>query len=611
MMRSTSKLSNPQSEVRESDVNRFTTLVLGVVFALFPVLLYLPGSIYLTNTGEFSLRPGDLVLIFLPAFLFSAVIGVGLVSIFPKVTRRHLVALTFALGLLFWLQGSILVWQYGVFDGRDVQWDEHRINGLIDSPFWLLLIAFSLSMPAVFIRLCRPAAIVILGIQTTLLLYGASVDLSKPDDPTVRNFTIDTSQKYAFAENTNVILIVLDAFQSDVFLEIVSDSPEYAAPLEGFTYFKNAVAGSNYTELAIPALLTGEVYDNSIPRDQFLQEAFLRHSIMVQLIRQGFAVDIYPWLGWGNESIYFDEGIASNLTRIEGGVATEPTFSEKKAKEALHLLDLSMFRVAPHYIKPRVYNDNDWLMTYIASFLVPDGVKSVVSTDNLFTIGAMVDRMPAKLPTERGEKAFKYYHLAGVHSPLSVNEDLQFSNATIPFSRENYVRQAKANLRYLADFFAKLKAAGIYDKSLILVIGDHGSGESPEMYIERPGASREPFRLNGTKRNFRRDKARAIPLVLIKPINSQGGFRISEVPVALTSIPATILSELDLGIRLDQESMFRTEAPGDFLRYHSAFGFNPNQSEYVDDITVYEIDGDSWLNESWTVHEIRQPGYLP
>jgi hypothetical protein len=610
-MRSTNNLSNPQSEVREREINRFNTLVLGVVFVLFPVLLYLPGSIYLANTGQFSLRPGDLALIFLPAFLFSAVIGVGLISIFPKATRRHLVALTFALGLLFWLQGSIFVWQYGVFDGRDIQWDEHGANGLIDSPLWLLLIVFSLSMPAVFIRLCRPAAVVIIGIQTTLLLYGASVDLSKPDDPTVRNFSIDTSQKYAFSENINVILIVLDAFQSDVFLEIVSDGPEYEAPLEGFTYFRDAVAGSNYTELAIPALLTGEVYDNSIPREQFVQEAYLRHSIMIQLMRHGFVVDIYPWLGWGNESIYFDERIASNLTRIESSAATEPTFSEKKAKEALHLLDLSLFRVAPHYLKPGVYNDKKWLMTYIASFLVPEGVKHVVSTDNLFTIGAMVDRMPAQLSTKRGEKAFKYYHLAGVHSPLSVNEDLQFSNTTIPFSREHYVRQAKANLRYLADFFAKLKAAGIYDKSLILVVGDHGSGESPEMYIERPGASREPFRLNGTKRNFRRDKARAIPLVLIKPIRSQGSFKISEVPVALASIPATILSELGFGIGLDQKSMFRTEESDDFLRYHSAFGFNPNQSEYVDDITVYEIDGDSWLNESWTVHEIRRPGYLP
>ncbi len=429
-MRSTSNSSNPQSEVRERDIIRFSTLVFGVVFVLFPVLLYFPGSIYLSNTGEFTLRPGDLVLIFLPAFLFSAVIGVGLISIFPKVTRRHLVALTFAFGLLFFLQGSFLVWQYGVIDGRDIPWDEHRVNGLIDSPLWLLLIVFSLSMPAVFIRLCRPAAVVIIGVQITLLLYGTSVDLSKADDPTVRNFTIDTSQKYAFAENINVILILLDAFQSDVFLEIVSEGPDYAAPLDGFTYFRDAVAGSNYTELAIPALLTGKVYDNSIPREQFLQEAYLRHSIMIQLMRHGFVVDIYPWIGWGNESIYFDEGIASNLTRIEGGMATEPTFTEKKAKQALHLLDLSLFRVAPHYLKPRVYNDQNWLMNYIAAYLLPDGVKQIVSNDNLFTIGAMVDRMPAQLSTKRGEKAFKYYHLAGVHSPLSVNEDLQFSNTT-------------------------------------------------------------------------------------------------------------------------------------------------------------------------------------
>ena len=85
----------------------------------------------------------------------------------------------------------------------------------------------------------------------------------------------------------------------------------------------------------------------------------------------------------------------------------------------------------------------------------------------------------------------------------------------------------------------------------------------------------------------------------------------SEAPVTLTGIPATIFSELGLDSGLDRASMFDTKEADNVLRYHSAFEFGSNKSEYVDDITVYEIDGDSWLNESWTVREIRRAGNSP
>jgi hypothetical protein len=242
---------------------------------------------------------------------------------------------------------------------------------------------------------------------------------------------------------------------------------------------------------------------------------------------------------------------------------------------------------------------------------VPEGVKQVVSQDDQFTIGALVEQAPEVLSTSRGAAVFKYYHLSGVHSPLSVSESLQFTESTMPFSRENYIRQAKANVLYLEKFLEKLIDAGIYDKSLIVVVGDHGSGESSEMYIEPPNVSRDPYRLDGTKRNFRRDKARAIPLVLVKPLNAHGSMVTSDAPVELASVPATILAELGVATELERPSMFDVQSNEQRTRFHSAFEFSPNKSEYVDDITVYRIDGDSWKNGSWTVHEIRRVGYTP
>ena len=54
-------------------------------------------------------------------------------------------------------------------------------------------------------------------------------------------------------------------------------------------------AGGSYTELAIPALLTGRIYDNSEPKESFLSAAYLNDSIFARLKRSGVRVDIYPW----------------------------------------------------------------------------------------------------------------------------------------------------------------------------------------------------------------------------------------------------------------------------------------------------------------------------
>lgn len=585
---------------------RMSTIVLAAVFPLFSLLLYLPGTLYFSNADQFSLRLRDLVLIFGPAFLFSAVVAVVLLRLMPKTLRGRLIAVAFGLGLAIWMQGSLLVWQYGTFDGRAIPWEQFWRNGVIDTPIWVLLLGAALILPGSLIRTGRIVALIVMTVQSAMLVLSAGSAASETEAASARNYHVDTAPKYAFSGNRNVMLFVLDAFQADAFQEIVQTEPKYAGYFDGFTWFRNAVAVANYTELAIPGLLTGRMYDNSEPRREFLREAFLESGIMSILKRAGFVVDIYPWMGWGNESIYFDEAIASNLTLIDEQQAPQPTFTEKKGKEALHLLDLSFFRAAPHIVKPAIFNDQKWLITYAATYLLPEGVKQTVATDDLFAINTFLEKAPTPLRTDRGDRVFKYFHLKGGHSPLTVDEELRFTDHTIPFSRKAYLDQAKANLEYLHRFFEKLRASDIYDSTLILVVGDHGSGESPEMWLGG-GPDAAPMRLDGTKRNFRRDQARALPVVLIKRIGATGPLVQLDAPVSLSDVPATILSELDMTPVGDGRSMFDVSVDEPRSRYHAAFEFSPNQSGFVEPITLYRVEGDSWLDSSWTVERILYP----
>jgi len=63
------------------------------------------------------------------------------------------------------------------------------------------------------------------------------------------------------------------------------------------------------------------------------------------------------------------------------------------------------------------HNDQKWLVSYAATYLLPEGVKQVVASDNQFDIHTFVENAPEQLPTDRGERVAKYYHLKGAHSP--------------------------------------------------------------------------------------------------------------------------------------------------------------------------------------------------
>jgi hypothetical protein len=554
----------------------FLAPVLAAALLLFTLGVSLPATLYLTNAGEFTIAVGDLLLVAIPAFLVALAFAASLIHFVRVLQRPRIVALLFALAVLVWFQGNVLVWQYGPLDGRAIDWSAHRINGVIDGFIWIAGLLAAIRWPLPISRMAPLVATVLLSLQAVLLLITGVQAAGAAVPGTIKDYEIDESSKYSFSRERNAILVVLDETQSDVFAEILEADETYARVFDGFTYFPDAVAASNFTELAVPALLTGRLYDNSIPKDQYMKEAFLGDSsLLATLKRSGYHVEIFPWVGWGNESIFFDDTIADNLKSVtDARVQKEVFLSEKKAREIVHLLDLSVFRSVPHFIKPHVHKDQRWLLMDLISNVVPDDVKQVISADDdQFETSVFATQANDRLRADRRGNVFKFYHLKGAHAPLTVDADLRTGNTQVPFTRENYVRQLQASLRGLETFFSALRRAGIYDTSLIVVAGDHGSGSIQELHVNSPGdrppTSRVPA--GASARNFREDKARGIPLVLVKRIEATGPMTVSSYPVSVMDIPATIVEELGLGQAQSRMSMFDPGRRTGRVRQYAAF----------------------------------------
>jgi len=394
---------------------------------------------------------------------------------------------------------------------------------------------------------------------------------------------------FSFSTRGNVILFVLDGFQTDIFNEVVSEDVRHRETFAGFTYFRNASSGFNSTYPSIPLILTGQYYDNSKPFQDFLEQAFLSASSMPRVLKEnGFRVDLFPWIP---QAVHYDHRVFSNFTEIGDAVYDQ---------EELHtLLGVSVFRYSPHFLKPFLVGGLHSAAAgpkkirgapvKIGRYrnvarrvppMFPDRDRERLS-DLRF-----VERMAALSAAVDSPPTFKYYHLLGLHPPIRMNERLEYEK--LDSSRDNYKRYAHGVLSYTRMMLEVLRGVGVFNNSLILIVADHGlSMHLPDRYGRRQIA-------------WGFWKGRALPLVLLKTPGSRGPMEASDAPVSLSDIPGTVL-------RVMQAPQAATAGPSmtevredderDRLFYQYKAGNWTN--EYLHKLVEYRVSGFSWLTDSW------------
>jgi hypothetical protein len=120
-------------------------------------------------------------------------------------THQRAVVLVFALGLLFWIQGNLLVWDYGVFDGREIVWKDYRLNGIIDSAIWIAVLGIAFLKAPFFYKHIARASVVLLIIQGGGL---AAEIFQGPDEPEWKSYVIgyDDEKMFEFSWSTTGLI---------------------------------------------------------------------------------------------------------------------------------------------------------------------------------------------------------------------------------------------------------------------------------------------------------------------------------------------------------------------------------------------------------------------
>ncbi len=594
--------------------------------------LFGPAQIFLTNSLEFHFDFIHLLprLGLVAACLFLAL--TALLGLLPRRFRLHErgVALVLALGILLWLQGNILLWQYGALSGQEIDWGARTLYGLVDSPVWIAGLLLALWRPGFFYRRTRGIAASLLLIQ---LLSSSITVVRQPEAPSFKKLQVDHTQDFAFSGRRNVIVLILDSFQSDIFQEIIDRDPAYRDMFRGFTYFRNTTGGFPSTYASVPLILTGQSYSNSEPIQDFVSRAYRSESSLpFQLRRRGWQVNLVPAV---QSTILFDPQVVSNL---------EPRRQQVEASRLAWVYDLTLFRYLPHFAKRAVHNGGDWLLSRWMSGDVLDNLLGKDDPERGTHLSARLRRRTRRAHTRIGRETrrigilrlrrtkavnsdsrfvssflmqsavmsdddvFKFYHWRGPHEPICMNAELE--KVSLPLSRDSLVDLARGELKLVEIFLGGLRELGIYERSLIFIMADHGHSQGA-IGVRLPDDLQAAGPPAGSRSPLIKVMGSGIPLLLVKRAGDSGELRVSDVPASQADVSSTIFAELGLGLRGAGEPLFRIQPgqPRERRFFHYTWEHRDWMNLYLPDLVEYRIQGHGWLASSWqATGRVLKPG---
>lgn len=556
-----------------------------IVSSVFSLTLFFfgPTHIYFTNIVEYASPFSKILPLFVGLSVLCALL-LTMLGFLKNPLFEKAIALLFCFSFLLWLQGNVLVWNYGPLDGRQIDWDAGTVYGVIDSAIWAALIILALIMSARVCRIARGASMALILIQLISTLF---VVTRAPDASHLHGKSAAPDETvFEFSPGKNVVIIILDSFQGDIFQEIIDESQHYRDVFEGFTYYRNALALYPTTFASVPSIISGRSYENTMPIVPYYRDVFPADSLPRILTENGYQVDL---IGFGK------------IIRALGSTAPSShelqDFADRNStlREAAFIFDVTLFRYLPHFIKKYVYNNQSWrfvnLGTDAALGEFPHG-------RHRNSIGFM-KKMAREGRVGSERNVFKLIHIWPPHLPIVLNERLEFE--ALEANRDNFKKQAKGSLELVNMQLEMLRRIGVYDDTLIFVLADHGIGWKVEM--EENGSTEDS---DDTLSMQDRIKGRALPLFLVKPFMATEKLKISDAPVSLSDVAGTIVSELGLEAEIPGTSVLKIKDSDvrhrRYLHYEwewAHWGVWYQNTGYLPPLREYTVSGPSWLDESW------------
>ena len=246
-----------------------------------------------------------------------------------------------------------------------------------------------------------------------------------------------------------IFILILDEFTRPALLDShgnidAARFPHFAELARQSTWFTNATANAEYTTRSIPVIVTGSFPHGNDPSDSSYPDNLFR------LLAPDYDITIHEV-----------------VTRFCAGPGYRCPDADR-VQERGHLLD-AVFKLYLLRIAPR-------------------SVVMKLEADDLRTEQHRFQEFLDEIGAPGGKPPFQFMHLELPHAPYMLTSgggireeapggfDPTFAGDTalLQHLRDNYERQIEYVDRELGRFMDKMKQAGLWERSLIIVTSDHG-----------------------------------------------------------------------------------------------------------------------------------------
>lgn len=439
-------------------------------FFVYTFLFYGPIKLYIENKDVLWYS-------FSSAIVATAVISVialvviTLISTIPKkIIHEGLCCLIFAIALGLFIQGNFMNIDYGsgVLDGSEIAWKDYTTYGAINSAVWAACLAMPFAFYMVF-RIQWRKVLIFSSLGLVLVQVVILSVLLLQNSSGLHKVTYEVTREgiYELSEKDNTIVFVLDSFDEEYLDKVKENFPDYEEKMKGFTEYDNTLASASGASVALPSMLTGEIYTKDTGYVNYIEGIWNDKNVYSTLNANGVDTRIYA------QTEYF----GSNSKEHVGNIVDYMDGAGVNLSMIKNIYKYTAYTYMPHYFKQYFWMDLDSISTYKS--------KNVYTMNDAKFYSDYV-RSEGFVYSDEYKNAVRIYNLDGARSPYTLTK-----NTIKSINGTSLDEQIYGCFNCLFTMMDDLKENGKYKDATIIItanIGNTGLTQHPVLLIKEAGS---------------------------------------------------------------------------------------------------------------------------
>ena len=551
-----------KTELKHNKSRIFLSVLCGFSLALTLILRPII-SFYIANEGEFWFSLESVIgLVFL---IFSGLgFLVALIHYFLPDKSRFSFRLLFAamvaaVSICIFVQNHFMSSYLPVLTGDPIDWSLYGTQNIFSIALWIGIILCFLLLTLICPRVSKALIYFVMAFLFCTEAVVGMVDLAsaKHENKKAEAYFSNVGL-FETSDSGNVVVLISDTFEATYMNQILEEYPEYRDLLSDCTYYDNVTGTSVFTYFSYAKLLTGIDFPIGSNSEQGVKYCFDHQTTVDRILKNGWDVEYFttfsPTPDMENKILNYYDG------RLEPDLRTAWALSKLLVKS-------TMFQSLPQLLKP-------YFLAYTSQYdmyksLVPVKVSPYVE-DDVFVYDYLNEHGLNKV---EGNPRYSIVQLWGLHNPCVLNEEFE----TVKYDEDvpgdyRRLQAGRAALKLLRTYLDKLKEAGTYDQTTVIMTADHG------------------FNM------------RYYPVLLVKEAKlEESGFQINHAPLSMQEDYEDLIAALTSGLDFPG-AVSSLNISEDRIRY--ALDYRSEQYEtQANRRSVVQISGDAWLEDSYKIQK--------